>query len=67
MWSNKYRTTSSGLTRYWDPTHYHEQAEDESGWDKTTRFLNRCMDINPIDLNSLLYKYCIMPDTYWTL
>jgi len=57
VWTSGYRLTENGLSRYWEPTHTHEQAEDESGWDRTTRFLNKCLDINPIDLNCLLYKY----------
>lgn len=57
VWTFGYRLTDNGLSRYWEPTHTHEQAEDESGWDKTSRFLNKCLDINPIDLNCLLYKY----------
>jgi len=57
VWVSSQRLTRNGLSRYWDPTHFHEQAEDESGWDKTSRFLDRCLDINPVDLNSLLYKY----------
>ena len=57
VWTYGYRLTENGLSRYWEPTHTHEQAEDESGWDRTSRFLNKCLDINPIDLNCLLYKY----------
>jgi len=57
VWTTGERLTPTGLSRYWDPTHYHEQAEDESGWDRTARFRRRCLDIAPIDLNALLYKY----------
>ena len=57
VWTYGYRLTDNGLSRYWEPTHTHEQAEDESGWDRTSRFLNKCLDINPVDLNCLLYKY----------
>jgi alpha,alpha-trehalase len=32
-------------------------AEAESGWDFNPRFLNRCEDFCPIDLNSNLYLY----------
>lgn len=32
-------------------------AEAESGWDYTPRFDHRCMDFDPIDLNSLLYLH----------
>lgn len=56
-WLGQYRLTENGLSRYWEPTHTHEQAEDESGWDRTSRFFDRCLDINPVDLNCLLYKY----------
>jgi alpha,alpha-trehalase len=56
-WLGPNRLTSNGLSRYWEPTHTHEQAEDESGWDRTSRFLDRCLDINPVDLNCLLYQY----------
>ncbi|MBW2459208.1 MAG: hypothetical protein JRI68_32220 [Deltaproteobacteria bacterium] len=56
-WLGKYRLMANGLSRYWEPTHTHEQAEDESGWDRTSRFLDRCLDITPVDLNCLLYTY----------
>ncbi|HEY6541841.1 MAG TPA: trehalase family glycosidase, partial [Ktedonobacteraceae bacterium] len=32
-------------------------AEDESGWDTTSRFSDHCLDLLPIDLNVCLYKY----------
>jgi alpha,alpha-trehalase len=35
----------------------HHTAEAESGWDFTPRFMNRCEDFCPIDLNSYLYIY----------
>lgn len=57
VWTSNHRLTKNGLSRYWGPTHTHWHAEDESGWDRTSRFLNNCLNINPIDLNSLLYKY----------
>lgn len=57
VWTYGFRMTKTGLSRYWEPSHTHEQAEDESGWDRTTRFLNTCLHINPVDLNSLLYRY----------
>jgi len=56
-WLGPYRLMDGGLSRYWEPTHTHEQAEDESGWDRTSRFLDRCLDITPVDLSCLLYKY----------
>ncbi|MDE6527591.1 MAG: alpha,alpha-trehalase, partial [Muribaculaceae bacterium] len=33
----------------------HLLAEAESGWDFNPRFDGRCMDFNPVDLNSFLY------------
>jgi len=57
VWTAGQRQTPCGLSRYWDPTHYHEQAEDESGWDRTSRFRRRCLDMCPVDLNVLLFKY----------
>lgn len=35
----------------------HFTAEAESGWDFNPRFMNRCEDFCPIDLNSNLYIY----------
>lgn len=35
----------------------HLLAEAESGWDFNPRYDMRCMDFNPVDLNSLLYAY----------
>jgi alpha,alpha-trehalase len=46
-----------GGNRYCDVHLNHATAEDESGWDYTWRFEERCMDIIPIDLNVFLYKY----------
>jgi len=60
VWSGKHRLTNTGLSRYYDPVHREGKeinAEDESGWDFTPRFENRCSQICPVDLNSLLYKY----------
>lgn len=47
----------SGLSRYCDDHLVHVTAENESGWDTTSRFGDQCMDYLPVDLNSLLYKY----------
>lgn len=55
-WKNQ-RKVHHGLSRYYDINDIHFLAELESGWDLTSRFLGRCMDILPIDLNVLLYKY----------
>ena len=52
--------TDIGLSRYFDPIHplgIHQNAEDESGWDFTPRFEEKCDECIAIDLNSLLYKY----------
>ncbi|MEJ2597279.1 MAG: trehalase family glycosidase [Anaerolineales bacterium] len=46
-----------GANRYCDVHLNHATAEDESGWDYTWRFEERCMDILPIDLNVFLYRY----------
>ncbi|HEX7042837.1 MAG TPA: trehalase family glycosidase, partial [Patescibacteria group bacterium] len=36
---------------------YPQPSEQESGWDMTSRFYNRCNDFLAVDLNSFLYKY----------
>lgn len=36
---------------------YPQTAEQESGWDMTSRFYNRCNEFLPVDLNSFLYAY----------
>lgn len=52
------------------------QAECESGWDFSDRFEQRCLEFNPVDLNSNLFLYeknfafmekelAITPDTDW--
>lgn len=46
-----------GLSRYCDHFITHAAAEHESGWDMTSRFDARCLDILPVDLNAALYKY----------
>lgn len=46
-----------GLSRYCDHYVTHITAEHESGWNRTSRFNDRCLDFLPVDLNSLLYKY----------
>lgn len=55
---NANHLTVTGLSRYWD---IHGDldifAEYESGWDTTSRFGGKCMSINPVDLNTLLYLY----------
>lgn len=52
-----YRYVYRGLSRYYDLNALHLLAEAESGWDNTARFMDRCMDFLPLDLNSLLYLY----------
>ncbi len=52
-----WRQVYKGLSRYYDANMIHDLAECESGWDMTSRFKHRCLNYNPIDLNSLLYKY----------
>ena len=42
----------------------HLLAEAESGWDFNARFERRCMDYNPVDLNSLLYLYESLMEEY---
>lgn len=46
-----------GLSRYSDHFITNSTAEHESGWDLTSRFSDRCLDILPVDLNCCLYKY----------
>ena len=52
-----FRHVYRGLSRYYDLNAVHALAEAESGWDNTARFMGRCMDFLPVDLNSLLYLY----------
>lgn len=52
-----FRYAYHGLSRYYDLNAIHSLAEAESGWDMTARFMGRCMDFLPVDLNSLLYLY----------
>ena len=60
-WTNKYKPEKhivyKGLSRYCDHYITHLTSEHESGWDMTSRFRNKCLDILPIDLNCCLYKY----------
>lgn len=50
------RRVYEGLSRYYHDNDTHRGAEDESGWDYTTRFGDEALNYLPIDLNSLLYK-----------
>ncbi len=52
-----FRNVYKGLSRYYDINAMHVLAEAESGWDMSARFMDKCMDILPVDLNCLLYKY----------
>lgn len=36
---------------------YPQPSEQESGWDMTSRFYNRCNEFLAVDLNCFLYKY----------
>jgi len=56
-WMNRTHKVYEDLSRYADHFITHLTAEHESGWDMTSRFQDRCLDILPIDLNTLLYKY----------
>lgn len=52
-----FRLVWHGLSRYYDINAIDALAEAESGWDMTARFMDKCMDFLPIDLNCLLYLY----------
>lgn len=52
-----FRLVWRGLSRYYDINAIDSLAETESGWDMTARFMGRCMDFLPVDLNCLLYLY----------
>ncbi len=55
-WMEPQHTVHEGLARYCDHWYMHLTAEHESGWDMTSRFGDRCLDILPVDLNAILYK-----------
>lgn len=53
-----HKVTEYQLNRYGDrDVGYGQHAEQESGWDMTSRFYSRCHEFLPIDLNCFLYKY----------
>lgn len=54
---SNFRHTETGLNRYYDVNAIDVLAEAESGWDMTARFMGRCLDFLPVDLNCLLYLY----------
>jgi alpha,alpha-trehalase len=60
-WMNKSLTevhiVYKGLSRYCDHYITHMAAEQESGWDTTSRFHDHALDYLPIDLNCMLYRY----------
>jgi alpha,alpha-trehalase len=60
-WMNKKLTeihiVYKGLSRFCDHYITHLASEHESGWDMTSRFHDKCLNILPVDLNSALYKY----------
>lgn len=57
VWNGDDRLTETGLSRYYNEDETNHGAEDESGWDYTTRFESRSLDFLPVDLNCLLYLY----------
>ena len=52
-----FRNVYKGLSRYYDLNALNVLAEAESGWDMSSRFMGKCLDILPVDLNCLLYQY----------
>ncbi len=52
-----FRHVYKGLSRYYDINAVDSLAEIESGWDMTSRFMGKCLNILPVDLNCLLFKY----------
>jgi len=54
---SNFRNVYRGLSRYYDLNVIDSLAEAESGWDRTARFDDRCLDFLPVDLNCLLYLY----------
>ncbi len=52
-----FRNVHKGLSRYYDLNALNVLAEAESGWDMSSRFMGKCLDLLPIDLNCLLYLY----------
>lgn len=57
VWLGPKRLEASGLSHYFGQNSNPQTAEDESGWDYTTRFDNRANEILPVDLNCFLYLY----------
>ena len=53
----EYHLITKNLSHYCDHNITHATAEQESGWDMTSRFKEACMNYLPVDLNSCLYKY----------
>lgn len=52
-----WRQVHQGLSRYYDINMLHDLAEAESGWDMTPRYGRKALNVLPVDLNALLYKY----------
>lgn len=53
-----HRVAEYNLNRYGGrDVGYPQDAEQESGWDMTSRFYNRCNEFLAVDLNCFLYKY----------
>jgi len=53
---NKYKNRTLDIPEL-DAYFLHDRSLRESGHDTTNRFINKCADLNTVDLNSLLYKY----------
>jgi alpha,alpha-trehalase len=51
---SRYNDDREPKNKTWGPWY---GALQESGWDNTTRFYDRIHHTNPVDLNSLLFKY----------
>lgn len=60
-WKNRdkaeHHLITLNLSRYCDHNITHDTAEQESGWDMTSRFRHDCLSYLPVDLNACLYKY----------
>jgi alpha,alpha-trehalase len=66
-WSDEFHYAFDSLSRYCDHFVTSATAEHESGWDMTSRFYDRALDMLPVDLNSLLYKYEKDLEHFWKI
>ena len=58
VWSKGGRFVEKyGMSRYYPWFLASRAVEFESGWDMTSRFQGRAVEVLPIDLNCLLYQY----------